>query len=598
MDQFKTVRKMIIVNDTSYNDAKRALPDNDEIYGLDVFNHAVSSILQEINTHHDTLWIFCFLGVSHQSYNGQFYQSILPLLENEHTLMFFLAYRPYHLFCDGSPLRHSITLSEGVPVLDDCEYGIRAHFNSLSTTTPTVLTSEPFDQLVELYLKEDQIHLDLSMIRLTTLIEHCYVSSFYHIESDHETPLADYVTFDMINRILNNNQPGMIRTESSSHGQLVYSILNSALSRHDFAKVKLAIVLYDASSSEPFKLNDQSKSIIRRGPEWSPTKLTDFCNMPCLIIYAAEINDFSLISYPLFSTIDMRLIMNGYFTRLEFEKEFLLATSYNKAKSMGNRTSAEWQAIQALQGLGQGKRKGGDNSDDDESQRKKIKVENEQDENFCEKAYTPCKVILSNEAYSLFRHSGGDLNYTGIIPARECQWAPNRHFSLSRNNSLNELMDYYGKNCKSLLNYGNGLGATSRRFVVSLSHCVEQTTIAREICREIEQKIRSQFTVDVLDESEIDVHATQPNLSLTKRDQLYFSPILNSIPPDHLETYTQQRHRFRSQSPTSFTVELSHVSMVPSRSRKQSDNPHAVWPLSLNVPQLPDGPNVQVISFM
>ena len=160
MDQFKTVRKMIIVNDTSYNDAKRALPDNDEIYGLDVFNHAVSSILQEINTHHDTLWIFCFLGVSHQSYNGQFYQSILPLLENEHTLMFFLAYRPYHLFCDGSPLRHSITLSEGVPVLDDCEYGIRAHFNSLSTTTPTVLTSEPFDQLVELYLKEDQKRID------------------------------------------------------------------------------------------------------------------------------------------------------------------------------------------------------------------------------------------------------------------------------------------------------------------------------------------------------------------------------------------------------------------------------------------------------
>lgn len=592
MDQFKTVRTMIIVNDTSYNDAKRALPDSDEIYGLDVFKHAIAGIKEEIATHPDSLWIFCFLGVSHESYNGQFYQAILPLLEDEHTLMFFLAYRPYHLFCDGSPLRHSITLCEGVaPVLDDCEYGINAHFNSLSSTSPTVATSEAFDQLVELYMKEEQIRLDLDMVRLTTLIEHCYVSTFYHIESDHETPLADYVSFDIVNRMIQQQQPAVIRLATIAEGNLAYNMLKSALERHNFTKVKLAVALFDSSSIEPFKMTAESKEKLNKPLDWSPVSLADFVNLPCLIVYAGPINDFALFEYPLFSSIDMRLIMNGYFTRLDLEREFLLATSYNKQKSMASRTTAEWQAIQALQGLGQGKRKGDETPDDDESQRKKIKVEHEQDEE--DKTYTPTKVILSSEAYALFRHSS-DLSYTQIIPSTECEWAPNRHFNLTRKNTLSELVDHYAKNCKSMLNYGNGFGATSRRFVVSVSHCIKQTTVAREITREIEQKIRSQFTVDVFDETEIDVHTTQPNLSLTKRDQLFYSPILNSIPSSQLDSYTRQRELYRGQPLQSYNVELSHLSMVPSRGRKRTDSPHAVWPLSLNVPQLSNGHNVQV----
>ena len=579
MDNFKTVRNIIIINDSALNDAKNALP-NAEVYGLEIFQNGLAGILAEVEKESGTLWLFNFLGVSHEAYNEDFYQALLPLCENEQTLMFFLAYRPYHLFCDGSPLRHAISMCEGVPVLDDCEYGISAHFNSLTTATPTVITSDSFDKLVELYTSEDQVDLDLDIIRLATLTEHCYVSSLYHIESDHEMPLADYATFEMMNKIVQNSQPAVLRTQTTEHGQLVYNILNAAMTRNDFNKVKLGIALYDPSG---IKVSDKSRQVTGQSAQWSPEKLSDFSNLPFLVVYAGAINEFMLHDYPLFSTIDMRLIMNGYFTRLDFEREFLLATSYNKKRT--SRTSAEWQAIQALQGLG--KRKV-EEMEEDGSQAKKIKVEHDSDD-FSEKSYSPTKVILSKEAFSLFKDNAGDLNYTGIVPAKHCEWIQNRQFSLNRLNTPSELVDYYGKNCKSLLGYGNGLGATSRRFVVSMSHCVKQTIVVTEIAREIEHRIRSQFTVDVLDESEIDIHTTQPNLSLTKSDQLYYSSIINSIPDAHLAAYTEQRQNYRAQEPKSFNVELSNLSIVPSRTRRKSDSPHAVWPLSLNIPQLSEG---------
>ena len=53
----------------------------------------------------------------------------------------------------------------------------------------------------------------------------------------------------------------------------------------------------------------------------------------------------------------------------------------------------------------------------------------------------------------------------------------------------------YWLSCNSLLEYGNGDGVRSRRFVISMAHCVSQTTVASEVAREIQSRIHSQFTI-------------------------------------------------------------------------------------------------------
>ena len=55
------------------------------------------------------------------------------------TLVLFFAHRPYDLFCSNASLTPII--SESIPRLAELEYNINHHYESLTTTSPTVTQS-------------------------------------------------------------------------------------------------------------------------------------------------------------------------------------------------------------------------------------------------------------------------------------------------------------------------------------------------------------------------------------------------------------------------------------------------------------------------
>ena len=170
---------------------------------------------------------------------------------------------------------------------------------------------------------------------------------------------------------------------------------------------------------------------------------------------------------------------------------------------------------------------------------------------------------------------------------------------MKRTDQLSEIINYYSENCESQSKIAISAAgmATDRRYVISLAHYASHTLMANQIAREIKLKIRSQFTMNVYDEAEIDVpNTTSPNLTLSKQNQLYFSPIINSIPEGQSQqNYLDRRHALRTHGPQIFNVELSRLSIVASRSRRPID-PHrfVTWPLSLNIPQLSETGMIQV----
>lgn len=170
---------------------------------------------------------------------------------------------------------------------------------------------------------------------------------------------------------------------------------------------------------------------------------------------------------------------------------------------------------------------------------------------------------------------------------------------MKRTDQLSDIINYYSENCESQSKIAISAAgmATDRRYVISLAHYASHTQMANQIAREIKLKIRSQFTMNVYDEAEIDVpNTTSPNLTLSKQNQLYFSPIINSIPEGQSQqNYLDRRHALRTHGPQIFNVELSRLSIVASRSRRAID-PHrfVTWPLSLNIPQLSETGLIQV----
>lgn len=62
-----------------------------------------------------------------------------PLKCKIQTLVLFFAHRPYDLFCSNASLTPII--SESIPRLAELEYNINHHYESLTTTSPTVTQS-------------------------------------------------------------------------------------------------------------------------------------------------------------------------------------------------------------------------------------------------------------------------------------------------------------------------------------------------------------------------------------------------------------------------------------------------------------------------
>ena len=71
------------------------------------------------------------------------------------TLVLFFAHRPYDLFCSNSSLTPII--SESIPRLAELEYNINHHYESLTTTSPTVTQSgTDFNEIVTWFKIRDR----------------------------------------------------------------------------------------------------------------------------------------------------------------------------------------------------------------------------------------------------------------------------------------------------------------------------------------------------------------------------------------------------------------------------------------------------------
>ena len=143
----------------------------------------------------------------------------------------------------------------------------------------------------------------------------------------------------------------------------------------------------------------------------------------------------------------------------------------------------------------------------------------------------------------------------------------------------------------------------------------------------INSQIRSQFSITVEDDTEVVVSDAMPSLtlvkkehanlrlvlfkikyietyqnkmetvwkgqlpSITKANQSYFSPIMNSLNFSQFENYHLQRLNQAANIDSNAVIEVDRRSILSSRMRRQVDpNSYNIWPLQLNIPQLAEGP--------
>ena len=126
------------------------------------------------------------------------------------------------------------------------------------------------------------------MVRLTTLLEHCYTSglfyfprpqqlaigvlnwksssrenntnkAFYHIETDQETSFADPETFELISKIKTTGNPAVLRIENEVLGNIAYEILNRILTRYNFSKLDIGVAYV---SHQTIQINEISRRAI------------------------------------------------------------------------------------------------------------------------------------------------------------------------------------------------------------------------------------------------------------------------------------------------------------------------------------------------
>ena len=135
---------------------------------------------------------------------------------------------------------------------------------------------------------------------------------------------------------------------------------------------------------------------------------------------------------------------------------------------------------------------------------------------------------------------------------------------------------------------------SSRRFLVTVPIGVSQSRISSEVAKRINRQIRSQFSIQVEDDSEINVGASiSASLAIVRKQHSAFSPIMNTINFETQEAYQRQRQtQFIERSSSSTTIELDKRAIQSSKVRRPVNaSSFNIWPLQLNIPQLCDGQN-------
>ena len=189
----------------------------------------------------------------------------------------------------------------------------------------------------------------IELIRLVTLVEHCYVSTLLNIESNSKTENCDLITMEILLKVIKQKKMSILRVKNYQMAEIAFKLFNAAFEKYQFRIAKCAAVIAGGSS---IKISDNSKTLLGQSAQWNPKTLNDLIDMPCVVIYYGEVNGFSQFNFPLFSHVDARLMLNGYFTRKELESEFILATSYTCRKrnlDLTGRSTGEMDAAQALQ---------------------------------------------------------------------------------------------------------------------------------------------------------------------------------------------------------------------------------------------------------
>jgi len=344
---------MFIVPDRDHAEAENQnlqnLP-NSEVHMLSVFKQAISGIVEEVLSNPNTLWLFCLLGGNNAEYGLEFYQALGPLAEHPQTIIMMFTLFPYELYAAGSPFMSECAVLNSVGDVEELaqyEYGIEAHHNSLATNSPSVHHSPAYEKVYNCYVQKSTAHPDV--VRLVALVEHCYVNALLNIESNAKTENADLITLEMLRKVVKQKKMAVLRVKNYQLAEMAYKIFNAAFTRHQFRVAKCAVVIAGSSS---IKISDSSKVILGQSAQWNPHQINDLIDMPCIVIYCGDVNGFSQFHFPLFSHVDARLMLNGYFTRKELETEFIFATSYTRRKrnlDFTGRTIAEIDAVQALQ---------------------------------------------------------------------------------------------------------------------------------------------------------------------------------------------------------------------------------------------------------
>lgn len=154
---------------------------------------------------------------------------------------------------------------------------------------------------------------------------------------------------EILRKVIKQKKMSILRVRNFQMAEMAYKLFNAAFAKHQFKIAKCAVVIAGSAS---IKISDASKLLLGQNAQWNPQHINDLIDMPCIVIYYGDVNGFSQFHFPLFSHVDARLMLNGYFTRKELEAEFILATSYTRRKrnlDFTGRTIAEIDAVQALQ---------------------------------------------------------------------------------------------------------------------------------------------------------------------------------------------------------------------------------------------------------
>ena len=111
----------------------------------------------------------------------------------------------------------------------------------------------------------------------------------------------------------------------------------------------------------------------------------------------------------------------------------------------------------------------------------------------------------------------------------------------------------------------------------------------------LSHQIQSQFSINIVDDAELNLNLTGQNFALLKKNDFDMSPIMNTLSDAHAVEYIDRKNQLALEEVKTAKIDIGEVSISGSSSRIEPIEPNVPWPIELNIPQL--GPNAVTVEI-